>query len=673
MSSPPSASSGDDTRDESHPQSSGSTWHPARAWLEEEEDDDDGDMDFEPESEVSEDRFGEEEYPDPDDQEEPGGPSDPELHLGNIHIEFSMDENDSTGAGNPGGGPTRISTAQLLNILASGGLRQIFSYNGFAPGARGAQFIDDDDDSDEDEPVYGYLGSGRAPRRRPGPPQYPKIPSDEGMKLMRSGTFGSDPSYIEERMKRKKSLAEKIMWRELGLDGLRTNRTRSIAQDLIPGSTADKIIHYDAKCYSGQFSDDGNFFFSCAQDFKVRMYDTSNPYEWKYYKTVDYPFGSWTITDATLSPDNKYLAYSSLRNLVCLASTDPADSSDPTVLDLASTPEGRVGRDFFGRSGFPVWSVRFSGDGREIVAGTGDHSVIVYDLETRQSVLRIRNHEDDVNAVCFGDKSSPHILYSGSDDSTVRVWDRRSMADRREAGVFVGHTEGLTYVDSKGDGRYVLSNSKDQTMKLWDLRKMMSTAKFDTLEATSYGTGFDYRFDPFPEDYYYPHPHDCSVVTFRGHRVLRTLIRCHFSPPGSTDSRYVYSGSENGKVYVYNMDATLAGTIDVQTATNHSRPHKRRFAARVGENQWKTCVRDASWHPNAPILAATSWNGWGYSTGTCTLHAWNNNSSRDEVDHPYIGDGFDSHLEPVPELMEQAQSEQHWENERAWDEWDASL
>lgn len=237
--------------------------------------------------------------------------------------------------------------------------------------------------------------------------------------------------------------------------------------------------------------------------------------------------------------------------------------------------------------------------------------MIVYDLETRQSVLRIRNHEDDVNAVCFGDKSSPHILYSGSDDSTVRVWDRRSMGDRREAGVFVGHTEGLTYVDSKGDGRYVLSNSKDQTMKLWDLRKMMSTAKFDTLEPTSYGTGFDYRFDRFPSDYYYPHPHDCSVVTFRDHRVLRTLIRCHFSPPGSSDSRYVYSGSEDGKVYVWNLDATLAGTLDVQRATNFSRPRERRFRGHMhmsgaDSNKWKTCVRDASWHPSAPVIAGKS-------------------------------------------------------------------
>ena len=67
------------------------------------------------------------------------------------------------------------------------------------------------------------------------------------------------------------------------------------------------------------------------------MYDTSNPYEWKYYKTVNYPFGQWTITDATLSPDNKFLAYTSIRNLVCLAPTDPLDFSEPSVLDLSSS------------------------------------------------------------------------------------------------------------------------------------------------------------------------------------------------------------------------------------------------------------------------------------------------------------------------------------------------
>lgn len=258
-----------------------------------------------------------------------------------------------------------------------------------------------------------------------------------------------------------------------------------------------------------------------------------------------------------------------------------------------------------------IWSIRFSGDGREVVAGTSDHSVYVYDIEAKQSILRIPGHNDDVNAVCFGDNSSPHILYSGSDDTLIKVWDRRSMGDSREAGVFLGHTEGLTYVDSKGDGRYVLSNGKDQTMKLWDLRKMMPTEKASKIDVNRYSTGFDYRFMPYSEADYEPHPYDCSLVTFRGHRVLKTLIRCHFSPPGSTDSRYVYSGSEDGCIYIYNMDATLAGKIDVNRATHHSRPrddssmHPHPYSIRGSRNPeaWKTCVRDASWHPNAPVVA----------------------------------------------------------------------
>ena len=444
---------------------------------------------------------------------------------------------------------------------------------------------------------------------------------------------------------------------------------------MVPASTkADQILHYDTRCYSGQFSDDGNFFFSCGQDFKVRMYDTSNPYDWKYYKTVEYPFGQWTITDATLSPDNKYLAYSSIRHMVCLAPTDPTDFSDPHYLDFSYMSRGsgrRAQFGFMGRHGFGIWSLRFSGDGREIVAGTSDRSVVVYDLERRESVMSVQRHDDDVNAVCFGDKSSPHILYSGSDDTTLRVWDRRSLGDSREAGVFMGHTEGLTYVDSKGDGRYVLSNGKDQTMKLWDLRKMMTTAKFSRIDPSRYTRGFDYRFAHYSDDDYEPHPHDCSVVTFRGHSVLKTLIRCHFSPPTSTDSRYVYSGSADGSVYIYNLDATLAGKIDVQKATHNSRDRypnlydDHGYGDSRGSNRWQTCVRDASWHPNVPVLAgmpaitlylsfysltfsvATSWNGWGMATGTCTTHSWNDNITSDEVEDYHMGISYDEKLRPM--------------------------
>lgn len=70
--------------------------------------------------------------------------------------------------------------------------------------------------------------------------------------------------------------------------------------------------------------------------------------------------------------------------------------------------------------------------------------MVVYDIESRTPILKLENHDDDVNAVCFGDKSSPHILYSGSDDTTIKVWDRRSMGDGRAAGCFLGHSEGIS-------------------------------------------------------------------------------------------------------------------------------------------------------------------------------------------------------------------------------------
>lgn len=121
---------------------------------------------------------------------------------------------------------------------------------------------------------------------------------------------------------------------------------------------------------------------------------------------------------------------------------------------------------------------------------------------------------------------------------------------------------------------------------------------------------FDYRWGNYDEDDWYQHPNDNSLVTFRGHKVLRTLIRCHFSPPGSTNSRYVYSGSEDGKIYIWNMDATLAGKVDVFKATENTRPmddgwrggHWDDDDEDVPYARWKTCVRDASWHPTAPMI-----------------------------------------------------------------------
>ena len=265
-----------------------------------------------------------------------------------------------------------VSRNQILQLLGHAGLRRLFASHGTG-GLRAVELDDDDEDDDDGlEGVYG-IRAGRW-RRRSKPPKSkpPPVPSEEGRKLMNSGIFGSNDYYQDLLKKRKPQLHRRLMARELGTHAALSKRdNRMIAQvtlakqsaieyilrtyqGLIPSSKADTIIHYDSRCYSGQFSDDGNFFFSCAQDFKVRMYDTSNPYEWKYYKTVDYPYGQWTITDATLSPDNKYLAYSSIRSTVCLAPTDPNETAEPHHLDFTDMGGRGTRRNFGGYSNFGV-------------------------------------------------------------------------------------------------------------------------------------------------------------------------------------------------------------------------------------------------------------------------------------------------------------------------------
>ena len=73
--------------------------------------------------------------------------------------------------------------------------------------------------------------------------------------------------------------------------------------------------------------------------------------------------------------------------------------------------------------------------------------------------------------------------------------DRRSLGSSpKPSGVLIGHTEGITYVSAKGDGRYVISNGKDQALRLWDLRMMRSNADYERVKHHRYGaSNFDYR------------------------------------------------------------------------------------------------------------------------------------------------------------------------------------
>ena len=113
------------------------------------------------------------------------------------------------------------------------------------------------------------------------------------------------------------------------------------------------------------------------------------------------------------------------------------------------------------------------------------------------------------------------------------------------------------------------------------------------------------------------HPNDCSVTTYTGHRVLKTLIRCHFSPPSSTGQQYLYSGSEDGRIHIWNLDGTIARVIDVGQVLSskvNERPVPDDLGwgfQSLGRARRRTgitaLVRDVSWHPYEGVLVLSLW------------------------------------------------------------------
>jgi WD repeat-containing protein 23 len=197
---------------------------------------------------------------------------------------------------------------------------------------------------------------------------------------------------------------------------------------------------------------------------------------------------------------------------------------------------------------------KFSRGGGEIVAGCNDGVLRIFDIERGVVSESVRAHGDDINSVCFagGQGDAADIVISGSDErpTPLKVWDRRALG--RPVGVLLGHRSGVTHVAPRGDGAHVLSVGKDQVLKIWDRRRAGATSADALRDSARVWLDFDYRWERTDFDRVWS-PRDASLMTLAGPAVQQTLVRAHFSPLDATGGRFVYSGSADGCIYVFEV------------------------------------------------------------------------------------------------------------------------
>ncbi|MDB9308420.1 P-loop NTPase fold protein [Aphanizomenon sp. CS-733/32] len=113
-----------------------------------------------------------------------------------------------------------------------------------------------------------------------------------------------------------------------------------------------------------------------------------------------------------------------------------------------------------------IWSLAFNHDGTQIVSGSSDMTVRLWNVTTGQAIDRpLWVHRDFVKTVAFNHNSTQVV--SGSDDRRVRLWDvTTGQAIDRPSWV---HKDFVKSVAFNHDGSMLVSGGRDNMVRLWDV------------------------------------------------------------------------------------------------------------------------------------------------------------------------------------------------------------
>lgn len=143
-----------------------------------------------------------------------------------------------------------------------------------------------------------------------------------------------------------------------------------------------------------------------------------------------------------------------------------AAALDSGWIELYDLNTGKMMGALEGQSTSEVWTVCFSPDGNNILSGSLDRAIRVWNVNERECKWALRGHDEWVNGIAVSSDGS--TICSGSGDKTVRIWDTKTMGCRV---VLRGHEDFVRSVCVTGDNKTVVSASDDCSLRVWDIQK----------------------------------------------------------------------------------------------------------------------------------------------------------------------------------------------------------
>lgn len=173
------------------------------------------------------------------------------------------------------------------------------------------------------------------------------------------------------------------------------------------------------------------------------------------------------VFTAVFAPDGRRVASGGLDNCVRIWDPDELQPFDYAGAIAGQKPPPQPCVTLAGHKA-AVHALAFSPDGKRLVSGSHDNSVIVWDPETGAMIKTLRGHDGWVQSCGLtGDGSR---VVSASHDGRVKFWDVQGYEEARvlRGHVLEGHLDAVFAAAYAPDGRRVATASRDRTAKTWD-------------------------------------------------------------------------------------------------------------------------------------------------------------------------------------------------------------
>ena len=211
------------------------------------------------------------------------------------------------------------------------------------------------------------------------------------------------------------------------------------------------LLPHSASISAAKFSRDGQRLATLDSSGRLRMWDVAGTLHRERFLGADMP-----ILAAAFSPDARWVATSGSEEMVRVWEVETGEA----LHTLHAPANMRMGT---------IRTVAISSLGW--VAAAGDEGVIdVWDASGGNWLCRLKGHGGTIRALAFDPRGT--LLASGSEDTTVRLWDMTAKVQLR---ICLGHRmDGCSHhyavraVAFSPDGTKLISGSEDHTAQLWN-------------------------------------------------------------------------------------------------------------------------------------------------------------------------------------------------------------